>query len=88
VQKFGNNMTTKNEIVPTEVFCGTIWEAEMVRSLLENAEIEVFLKDEINGTMVPWVISAGGVGSVKVVVSSLDYEKSRIIVEQYEKNKQ
>jgi len=80
-------MKTKNEIVPTEVFCGTIWEAEMVKSLLENAEIEVFLKDEINGTMVPWITSAGGAGSVKVVVSSLDYEKSKLIVDEYEKNK-
>jgi predicted transcriptional regulator len=81
-------MKTNNDVIPVEVFCGTIWEAEMVKSLLENAEIEVFLKDEINGTMVPWVTSAGGVGSVKVVVSSLDYEKSRMIVEQYENNKQ
>ena len=47
----------------------------------------MFLKDEINSTMVPLVTSAGGTGSVKVVVSSLNYEKYRLIVDEYEKNK-
>ena len=44
---------------PVDVFAGTAWEAAVVKSLLENAEIEVFLKDEIRGTMVPWHISPG-----------------------------
>lgn len=79
-------MKAKDEIRPVEVFSGTIWQAEMVKSLLENAEIDAFLKDEINGTMVPWITSPGGAGSVAVVVSSVDYEKSKIIVEEFEKN--
>jgi hypothetical protein len=77
---------TQNEIIPVEVFCGTIWEAELVKSLLENAEIETFLKDEINGTMVPWVTSPGGVGSVKVIVSNVDHDKAMLIVNDYGKN--
>lgn len=79
-------MKKNNEIEPVEVFSGTIWEAEMVKSLLENAEVEVYLKDEINGTLVPWITSPGGAGSVKVFVSNVDYDKSKSIVEEYEKN--
>ncbi len=76
-----------NNIEPVEVFSGTIVEAEIVKSLLENAEIETFLKDEIIGTLAPWNATAGGVGSVKIVVSNLDYDKAKLVIEEYEKNK-
>ncbi len=75
------------EINPVEIYAGTGWEAALVQTLLENAEIQTFLKDEINGIMVPWVIASGGAGSVKVIVSSLDYDKAKGVVEEYEKNK-
>jgi hypothetical protein len=79
-------MKAKNEIVPIEVFSGTLIEAEMVKSLLENAEIETFLKDENVGYMAPWNVASGGFGSVKVVVSSQDIEKAKIVVADYRKN--
>ncbi|MBI5539211.1 MAG: DUF2007 domain-containing protein [Bacteroidia bacterium] len=71
---------------PIEVFAGTIMEAEMVKSLLENAEIETFLLNENTGTIAPWYTAAGGSGAVKVVVSVIDYENAKIIVDDYEKN--
>ena len=79
-------MKANEEIKPVVIFSGTIWQAEMVKSLLANAEIVGYLKDEFNGTLTPWITSAGGVGSVKVVVSSLDYDTSKIIVDEYKKN--
>ena len=79
-------MKRDNEIEPVEIFSGTIWEAEMVKSLLENAEITAFVKDEIMGTIAPWYSAPGGAGSVKVIVSNLDYDKAKLIVEDYEKN--
>ena len=81
-------MKKDNKIVPVEVFFGTILEAEMVKSLLENAKIETFLKDENTGTLAPWYTASGGMGAVKVVVSSLDFEKAKIIVEEYRKPKE
>jgi hypothetical protein len=79
-------MKNYNEIEPVEVFDGTNWQAGMVKSLLENAEIETFLADEIIGTLNPWWTSPGGAGSVKVYVSNKDYENAKIIVAEYEKN--
>lgn len=73
----------KEENNPVDVFAGTAWEAAIVKSLLENAEIEVFLKDEIRGTMVPWHISPGGTDAVTVVVSSADYDNAKQVVEEY-----
>jgi hypothetical protein len=80
-------MSTNDINQPVEIFSGTIWEAETLKSLLENAEIKVFLKDEITGTLAPWQSAPGGVGSVKVVVSGSDSEKAMLIVKEYKGNK-
>jgi len=81
-------MTQSKGPAPVEVFAGTAWEAALVKSLLENAEIQVFLKDEIRGTMVPWHISPGGTDSVKIVVSSNDVEKAKLVVNDFIANQQ
>ena len=75
-----------NKIEAVEVFAGTAVQASIVKSLLENAEIDAYLKDEFTGVLYPWHTTPGGVGAVKVFVSSLDQEKARIVVNEYEKN--
>ncbi len=80
-------MSRANELVPVEVFAGTQWEAALVKSLLENAEIEAFLKDEIRGTTMPWQVTPAGICAVKVVVSSADLEMARQVVEEFEANR-
>jgi hypothetical protein len=79
-------MKTDKDIYPVEVFAGTVLQANLVKSLLENAEIEAYLKDEFTGVLYPWHTTAGGVGAVKVYVSSADHEKARIVVDEYESN--
>lgn len=79
-------MVSDNGIAPVEVFAGTAVQASMVRSLLENAEIEAYLKDEFTGVLYPWHTTPGGVGAVKVFVSSVDLEKAMIVVGEYENN--
>jgi|WetSurMetagenome_2_1015567.scaffolds.fasta_scaffold228358_1 hypothetical protein len=81
-----NHMKSDKENNPVEVFRGTMMQASIVKSLLENAEIEVFLKDEFIGTLDPWYAAPGGAGAVKVFVSDLDYEKAKLVVDEYEKN--
>ena len=78
-------MKSENGIEPVEVYAGTAVQASMVKSLLENAEIEAYLKDEFTGVLYPWHTSPGGVGAVKVIVSSVDQEKARMVVDEYEK---
>ena len=79
-------MKTNNEIEPVEVFAGTAVQAGLVKSLLENAEIEAYLKDEFTGVLYPWHTTPGGVGAVKVFVSSVDQEKAQMVVDEYESN--
>ena len=52
-------MKTDNEISPVEVFAGTAVQATLVKSLLENAEVEAYLKDEFSGTLYPWHTTRG-----------------------------
>lgn len=79
-------MKTHDDIVPVEVFAGNIWDAQLVKSLLEDSEIETFLLDENTGTLAPWYTAPGGAGSVKVVVSSLDQDRATAVVDEYRKN--
>lgn len=79
-------MKTNNEIEPVEVFAGTAVQAGLVKSLLENAEIEAYLKDEFTGVLYPWHTTPGGVGAVKVFGSNIDQERARIVVDEYESN--
>lgn len=78
---------TSDKNNPVQVFAGTAWEAALVKSLLENAEIEAFLKDEIRGTTMPWQVTPGGIGAVKVVVSENDYDVAAQVVHDFETNR-
>jgi len=71
---------------PIEVYAGNGWQAGMLKSLLENAEIEAFLKDEIMGVLNPWWTDAGGAGSVKVFVSKNDFDRAMIVVNDFVRN--
>jgi hypothetical protein len=79
-------METNIKIVPVEVYTGILWEAEMVKNILENEGIEAFVNDEFIGTIVPFYITPG-LGSVKVVVSNLDFDKAKLVVAEFEKNR-
>lgn len=79
-------MTEKNQIRSVEIFTGMIYQAQMVVNLLENAGVDAYLQDEITGTLnLPWD-NPGGVGMVKVTVSSADLEQAQAVVEEYKKN--
>lgn len=75
-------MKTEDKSKLIEVFKGSLWEAEMVKSLLDNAEIEAVLKD---GMVVNVVLPATAV-EVKVLVNEANYETAMEVVREYENN--
>ena len=79
-------MKPEKETDLVEAFAGTAWQAGVVKSLLEDAGIESFLKDAIMGTLNPWWTAPGGAGSIKIFVSEPDFEEAKTIVNEYEKN--
>lgn len=79
-------MDSNNNQTPVIVFSGSTWEAGMVKSLLEDAGVEVYLNDEIRGTHIPVIVDAGGLGAVKVLVSSNDLGLATLVVDEYKRN--
>ncbi len=80
-------MKTTNKFETVEIFSGTVYQAEMIKNLLENEGIYAYIKDEIIGTIAPWHLNPGP-GAVAVVVSSLDFDRAKLLVEEYEKSNQ
>jgi hypothetical protein len=66
-----------------EVFSGTSWEAEMVASLLKDADIDSFTKNSVLNTFMYDPIYSSG---VKVMISDSDLEPATEIVNEYYKN--
>lgn len=66
-----------------EVFRGSLWEAELVKSLLGNAEVNAVLKD---GIVVNIVLPVTAV-EVAVLVNEKDFEAAREVVSEYERKK-
>jgi len=66
-----------------EIYTGTLWESEMITSLLEDSEIQSFLRNNILESYTYEPISATG---VKVMIFSSDYKKAREIVDSYKRN--
>ena len=57
---------------PVVVFTGTVWQAEQLRGLLDNAGVESLLRDEVMGRIDAPALAAGAFGAVKLVVAGRD----------------
>lgn len=76
-------MKTFSDSKPIVVFTGTSWQAGLLKSLLENAEIEAFLYNAASGTFNPGWNMPGEGGSVRVVVDEGDLEKATAVVKDF-----
>jgi len=78
-------MENDESLSPYEVFEGTAWEAGLLKSILEDNEIEAILKD---ASFVPLNLYPVRSGTVKVFVPFKDLETARSIVEEFYTNMQ
>jgi hypothetical protein len=65
-----------------ELFSGTLWEAEMVKSLLNDAGIGSFLRNNVVNTYMYNPIQAAG---VKVMILESDLREAREILRDFTK---
>ncbi len=68
---------------PIQVFLGTSWQADQIKNMLMDNEIEAFLGDEIWGTDAPMQQANDIAGGVNVYVGSDSIEDAKIVVERY-----
>lgn len=78
-------MTNKDKELFITAFTGTLWEAEMVKSLLFDAGIESFFQHAIGNTYAYDPIFSQ---AVKVIINERDAPIAKEIVEGYSRNLQ
>lgn len=61
-----------------EVFEGSLWEAEIVKGLLQAGEVDCMLRDETLGAVTSPYLTLGG--NVKILVNDEDYQRATKIV--------
>lgn len=81
-------MTDQDNSKPVEVFSGGWMDAEMLKTLLVDNGIRVYLFDEYMGAIAPWNAAGGGAAPVRVMVSEDEADKAMSIVAQFEANRQ
>lgn len=77
-----SNIPDFNRDNPIEVFRGNGWEVAIVQSLLENAEINTYVRYGGGGNTAPWD-SRGCLPLNRIMVSSEDFERAKEVVSQY-----
>lgn len=66
-----------------EVFSGTLWEAELLKSILSDAKINCFLKNAvINSNLYDPIMSHG----VKIMIQTADEKEAKTIVDDFYKS--
>jgi len=73
----------KDENKAVEVFSGELWKATMIKNILEDNSIPAFLNNEYLGSVAPYLVDAGGIPDVKVVVNSGQEETALKLVEEF-----
>ena len=74
-------MTNKDEIV--EIFAGEFYQASIIKDILEDNNIEVFIENELMGNIAPWYVASGGIGPVKLKILNSDYALSKELIEAF-----
>ncbi len=69
-----------------KIFSGHLYQATLVKTLLESSGIHAYLENEYMGMIAPWRIEPGGYNPVKVAVSSRDEVLARQLVDEFNGN--
>jgi hypothetical protein len=83
--KISNKSMENSKEIIIEIFSGALWEAQMIASLLEDAEIRTFLK---NAVLQSYAYNPTYAAGVKVMINSADYEAARVIIDNYLRSQQ
>ncbi len=75
-----------NEDKMAEVFAGELWQATMIKNILEDNNIRAFLNNEYLGTIAPYLADSGGMPNVTVMVNSHQREAALKLIEEFNKS--
>jgi hypothetical protein len=76
-------MIDNNNDSVIEIFSGTLWECQMITSMLQDVEIETYL---VNSVFSTYAFNPLIAENTKVVVSSNDRIKAQMVIDEYYHN--
>jgi hypothetical protein len=77
------NMTHHEETTPVEIFAGDFHRAAVIKNLLENNGIYVFMENQHMGSIAPWQVSSAGFNPVRLIISGQNYEEALRLLEDF-----
>lgn len=76
-------MSNQEETKPVEIFAGDFHRAAIIKNMLENNGIYVFVENQHMGSIAPWQVSSGGFNPVRLIISSLNLEQATQLLEEF-----
>ena len=73
----------KDENKIAEVFSGELWQATMIKNILEDNNIQAYLNNEYLGAVAPYLVDGGGMPRVTVIVNSNQEEAALKLVDEF-----
>lgn len=55
----------------------------MIQHVLEDNGVQVHLENALLGRIEPWMISAGGLNPVKIIVSDVNYDLALKLIDEF-----
>jgi len=77
----------ENQSKAIEIYEGELWQATMLKNILEDNNIQAFLQDEFLGVIAPFIVQPGGSNAVKVFVSSENFSLAGKLVADFNNSK-
>lgn len=78
-------MSTQKENKLIEVFAGDFHQAAIIKSMLENNGIYVFVENQHMGSIAPWQVSSGGFNPVRLIISDQDQEQATKLMADFDR---
>jgi hypothetical protein len=77
-------MTQSEETQPVVIFSGDFHRAAVIKNMLENHGIYVFMQNEHMGSIAPFQVASGGFNPVKLIISGHDEEEAKKLLENFD----
>jgi hypothetical protein len=78
-------MDMNDELATYEIFDGTAWEVALLKSILDDNEIESIMRE---ASFASWNMYPVRAGTVKLFVAQKDFERANALVDEFTTNMQ
>ncbi|MFD2513129.1 DUF2007 domain-containing protein [Pontibacter locisalis] len=68
---------------PVVIFAGEFHRAAVIKNMLENDGIPVFVENQLMGSIAPWQVSSGGISPVRLIISEQDHDQALRLLEKF-----